>query len=95
MARHQCRRLRVWMVKVRVAGSKVMIGAIGEVEEMAEDMTAVAAQEDLEVGVAHDGMDQVAWAVGAGVTELFTFSMICCLSVWHSFLSLFGTRTLR
>ena len=69
MARHQCHQSRVGMVRVCVADSKVKIGPIGGVGEM-----AVGAREDSVVGVAHDGMDQVVeWAVGVDVTELFTF----------------------
>jgi hypothetical protein len=68
MAHHQCHQLRVGMVRVRVAGSKVKIGLIGGVGEM-----VVGAREDLVVGAA-GGMDQVVeWAVGVDVTELFTF----------------------
>jgi hypothetical protein len=66
MAHHQCHQLRVGMVGVCVAGSKVTIGLIGGVGEK-----AVGAREDLVVGVA-GGMDQVVeWAVGVvDVTEL-------------------------
>ena len=68
MAHHQCHQLRVGMVRVRAAGSKVKIGLIGGVEEM-----VVGAREDSVVGVA-GGMDQVVeWAVGVDVIELFTF----------------------
>lgn len=69
MVHHQCHQLRVGMVRVCVAGSKVTIGLIGGVGEK-----TVGAREDLVVGVAHGGMDQVVeWAVGVDVTELFTF----------------------
>jgi len=98
MARRRCRRwLRVWMAKVRVAGSKVMIGAIGGVGEMVEDVaveqavvedtTAVGGRGDLEAGVAHDGMGQVEWAVEVGAIDL--------LFVGLGLLSLLGIRTLR
>ena len=88
---HQCCRVRVWMARVRVAGSKVMIGPIGEVGQMVEvgavlavaDTKAVGAREDLEVaGVARGGMDPVE-SVGVVVTELSPFYNL--LSVSHSF----------
>ena len=78
---HQCRRVWVWMAKVRVAGSKVKIGLIGGAAEMVEagavravaDTKAVGAREDLEVvGVARGGMDR-ADPVGVVVTELSPF----------------------
>ena len=78
MAHHQCHQLWVLMVRVRVAGSKVMTGVIGEVGEMvvvgavAVDTMVVAmgALEDLVVGVAHGGMDRVEWVVGVDVTDI-------------------------
>lgn len=74
MVHHQCRQLRVGMVKVSkacVADSKVKIGLIDGVVEM----VVVGAREDLVVvGAAHGGLDQVVeWAVEVDVTELFTF----------------------
>jgi hypothetical protein len=87
---HQCRRLR--MARVRVAGSKAMIGLIGGAGEMVlvggawvvVDTKAVGgAREDLEVvGVAHGGMDQVD-SVGADDTEMSSFYDL--LSFSHSF----------
>jgi hypothetical protein len=66
MAHHRCHQPRVGMVRDFVVGSKVRIGLTG-VGEM-----VVGAREDLVVGVAHGGMDQVGeWAVEVGVTELF------------------------
>jgi len=86
MAHHQCHRLQVGMVRVCVAGSKVKIGLIDGVEMV------VGAREDLVVGVA-GGMDQVVeWAVGVGVTELFTFYDL--LSVGLAFLLFLSIRTL-
>jgi len=80
MAHRQCHQLRVGMVRVCVADSKVRIGLIGGVGEM-----VVGAREDLVVGVAHGGMDQVVeWAVGVDVTELFTLYDL--LSVGLAFL---------
>ena len=79
------------MARVRVAGSKVMIGPIGEVGQMVEvgavlavaDTKAVGAREDLEVvGVARGGMDPVE-SVGVVVTELSPVYNL--LSVSHSF----------
>jgi hypothetical protein len=61
---HQCRRL--WIARVRVAGSKATIGLIGGVGEMVvvggarvvvDTMAVGGAREDLVVGVAHGGMD--------------------------------------
>jgi hypothetical protein len=95
---HHCHQLWVLMIRVRVAGSKVMTGVIGGVGEMvvvgavAVDTMVVGALEDLVVGVAHGGMDQVEWVVGVDVTDIF---MIFCLSVWHSFFPWYGVRTLR
>jgi hypothetical protein len=79
MAHHQCRQVRVGMVRVCVAGSRVTIGLIDGVGEM-----VVGARADLVVGV-DGGMDQVVeWAVGVDVTELFTFYDL--LSVGLAFL---------
>jgi len=92
---HQCRRL--WMARVRVAGSKATNGLIGGVGEMVEvggarvvvDMMAPGgAREDLEVvDVAQDGMDQVD-SEGADDIELSSF----CRSRITSFLGAHLTK---
>ena len=95
---HQCRRVWVWMAKVHVAGSKVMIGPIGGVGQMVEvgavravaDTKVVGALEGLEVvGAARGGMDR-AESVGVVVTELSPFyyllSVSHCFFPWHTLL---------
>ena len=73
---HQCHQLRVGMVRVCVANSKVTTVLIGE---MVVDTMVVGAQEDLVMGVAHGGTDQV--VVGVDVTELFTFYGLLSVSL--------------
>jgi len=68
---HQCHQLRVGMVRVCVADGKVTTGLIGEM--------VVGGEEDLVVGVAHGGTDQV--VVGVDVTELFTFYGLLSVSL--------------
>ena len=77
MSHRQCDQLRVGMVRVCVAGSKVTTGLIDEMVMV--DTMVVDAREDLVVGVAHGGMDQV--VVGVDVTELITFYGLLSVSL--------------
>ena len=82
MAHHQCHQLQVGMVIVCVADSKVTTGVIGEMSVVGEavvDTMVVGAREDLVVGVAHGGTDQV--VVGVDVTALFTFYGLLSVSL--------------